>query len=97
MPLTYTTDKPVGTAPLARAVDCVGIQIRMPRKGERTVTFYFESTDSQGNLVEARPLHVPINDPELTSDPDYARLYSALKRIAYKLAPKAGYPTGVVR
>ena len=115
--MTYSTDKPAGAVPMFRVLDCVGVNIRTPRKlplvTERgidangisftrqidvspphTVSFYFETTDAGGIIVERRPLQVNIDDPALVSDADYTTIFAALKRVAYKLAERAGYPTG---
>jgi len=88
MPQKWT--KPTEVEPPRTAVEnyCVGVKIRLPREGDRTVTFYYEALDADGRLVEQRPVHVPLSD--LASHPSFQTVYDALKAVAYANSPWSG-------
>lgn len=85
--LRYNAEQTVKAAALALEIECRGIQIRLPEGGPNTITFYFESVDASGNVVEQRPLTRPI--PAGIQAQVDALVNNALGRVS-----DAGYPAG---
>jgi hypothetical protein len=86
MPLTYTTPKTVQPAKAGTEVHCAGVNVRTPKDGEATVTFYFEVYDgatkvhSQSVTVKAADLISGYSEGPAT--------HANLKKIAYEEARK---------
>jgi hypothetical protein len=93
MPINYDPPAAIATT-LIKTVDPVGIVFHAPKNGQRTLTIRFESLNGSGVFVERREYTVPLNDLDVISDPDFGIVAAALKRVAAKIAVRAGYPAG---
>lgn len=95
MPLVYTTPKEVAPAKTGTKVWCVGVNIRQPRMGSATITYYYEAVDAAGNVVETRPLTVTVAQIQAEKPTAFATVYGILKIDAYERAQTV-FPSGTV-
>ena len=93
MPLTYPAPATVKPAVAATSVYCVGVNIRMPRVGPQTITYYYEAVDALGKVVDQRPVTVPLSQMSIEKPAAFNSVHTVLKTDAYERAP---YPVGSV-
>lgn len=95
MPMTYDTPQTIEEPKAVSEIHCVGLNIRLPRGGEATVTYYFEAVDADGNVIDHRPLTIPIAQIAVEKPDMYSDVYGQLKKDAYERA-QVIYPKGGV-
>ena len=89
MPRRYPTPQPVRLAVLASEIHLVGINVRIPRTGPATVSYYYEAVDDAKGTVESRSYTEPVTGP-------VNALLAVLRNRGNDKMEDAGYPTGGV-
>lgn len=87
MPVKLSSPTQVG--PQIAEHKAIGIVITTPWDGEDAVDVRYSARDSEGNVVATETVRLPM--AELAADPDFAKVYGWLKKMAYKYDP---YPAG---
>lgn len=95
MPLTYNTPPVVTPAITAAKTVCVGVNIRMPREGTHTITYYFEDLDVTGAVVAKWNIDVPLADIKAVKPAKFNTVFGEIQADAYERA-QAKRGAGVV-
>lgn len=93
MPLRYPRPTTIRPPVQGSEVHCIGINIRLPRAGVQTVTYYYEVLDDAGRIVDTQSTTVPMPTLVTAKPGDFTTLQRILKDDAYERAP---YPPGPI-
>lgn len=97
MPIQYDTAQPVEEPKTANEVHITGCNIRVPRDGDKSASWYLEAVDADGSVVDRKPMHLTLEELQTKYPNEFAAVYSAIKTIGYAEAQERGlFPEGTV-